>query len=219
MYEITTSEQMRIFELANTHGGIYFSDCLAFVQRFADQLLVIDLQDAMKPGKSCTRWSFGVDRWHAERNRLCTMEYVEMAAPECETVAELIAHLRAGRPLLAVDGLTVEISDERSTRTFSPFAKVKAGKLGERLNAASIAKAILSGQIIAARTDLRLTDDYAMDSACDFYAGDLELTEFAREVYEHPSGWRFWWDDSDRSKIRAACHTFDYKTLTVAPAN
>lgn len=110
----------------------------------------------------------------------------------------------------------MEVSAQPGNRTYSPFAPVKAVKLGDRLTAATVAKAILSGQIAAGRTDGRYTDDYAMDAAYDFYAGDLDLTHFAAEIYEHPSGWRIWWRTTDRTEIVAACHTFDYKTLIVA---
>ena len=139
-----------------------------------------------------------------------------MAAPECDTLAELVAWLRAGKPLQEVDGLTVETGAQSSNRTFSPFAPVKPVKLGERLNASTIAKAIRAGQIVAGRTEGRYTDDYAADAAYDFYRGEIDLQAFAQDIYEHPSGWRFWWHDESRKEITAACHTFDYKRLAVA---
>ena len=143
-------------------------------------------------------------------------EYVEMAAPECDTLADLVAWLRAGKPLLDVDGLTVDVGAQASNRTFSPFAPVKPVKLGDRLNAGTIAKAIRAGQIVAGRTEGRYTDDYAADAAYDFYRGEIDVQAFAQDIYEHPNGWRFWWRDESRREITAACHTFDYKTLAVA---
>lgn len=62
----------------------------------------------------------------------------------------------------------------------------------------------------------RYTDDYAADAAYDFYRGEIDLKAFALDIYEHPQGWRFWWNNENRTDIVAACHTFDYKRLAVA---
>lgn len=110
----------------------------------------------------------------------------------------------------------MDILEQPANRTFSPFASVKSVKLGDRLTAATVAKAILSGQIVSGETEGRYTDDYAMDAACDFYRGGIDLVGFAADIYEHPRGWRFWWHDDSRTDIVAACHTFDYKRLAVA---
>ena len=139
-----------------------------------------------------------------------------MAVPECDTLSELVAWLRSGNPVRDVDGLTFTTGSQPSNRTFSPFTSVKPVKLGERLNAATVAKAIRAGQIAAGRTEGRYTDDYAFDAATDFGRGTIDIQAFAQDIYENPRGWRFWWRDDMRREIVAACHTFDYKTLSVA---
>ena len=206
----------RIIDLLNQYDDLYFEGLNVSAHPYRSSLVIIDMENAMKPGKSCTRWLFSVSQWKMDTDRLCLTEYVEMAAPECDTLAELVAWLRAGKPLHEVDGLTFEAGAQASNRTFSPFAPAKPVKLGERLNASTIAKAICAGQIIAGRTEGRYTDDYAADAAYNFYRGDIDLQAFAQDIYEHPSGWRFWWHDETRREIVAACHTFDYKTLAVA---
>lgn len=213
---IKNGEDFRIIDLLNQYDDLYFEGLNVSAHPYCNSLVIIDLSDAMKPGKSCTRWLFSVSPWKMDADRLCMTEYVEMAAPECDTPAELVAWLRAGKPLQEVNGLTVETGAQSSNRTFSPFAPVKPVKLGERLNASTIAKAIRAGQIVAGRTEGRYTDDYAADAAYDFYRGEIDLQAFAQDIYEHPSGWRFWWHDETRCEIVAACHTFDYKTLAVA---
>lgn len=213
---IKNGEDFRIIDLLNQYDDLYFEGLNVSAHPYCNSLVIIDLSDAMKPGKSCTRWLFSVSPWKMDADRLCMTEYVEMAAPECDTLAELVAWLRAGKPLQEVDGLTVKTGEQASNRTFSPFAPVKPVKLGERLNASTIAKAIRAGQIVAGRTEGRYTDDYAADAAYDFYRGEIDLQAFAQDIYEHPSGWRFWWHDESRKEITAACHTFDYKTLAVA---
>lgn len=213
---IKNGEDFRIIDLLNQYDNLYFEGLNVSAHPYCSSLVIIDLSDAMKPGKSCTRWLFSASPWKMDADRLCMTEYVEMAAPECDTLAELVAWLRASKPLQEVDGLTVETEAQSSNRTFSPFAPVKPVKLGERLNASTIAKAIRAGQIVAGRTEGRYTDDYAADAAYDFYRGEIDLQAFAQDIYEHPSGWRFWWHDESRKEITAACHTFDYKRLAVA---
>lgn len=213
---INNCEEFRVIDLLNQYDDLYFEDLNVSAHPYRNSLVIIDLANAMQNGKTCTRWLFSVSPWKMDADRLCMTEYVEMAAPECDTLAELVAWLRAGKPLLDVDGLTVETGEEASNRTFSPFAPVKPVKLGDRLNAATIAKAIRAGQIVAGRTDGRYTDDYAFDAATDFGRGEIDVQAFAQDIYEHPNGWRFWWRDESRREITAACHAFDYKTLAVA---
>lgn len=216
MKQIKNSADFQIIDLLNQHEDLYFEDLSITAHPYRSSLVIIDLTDAMKPGKTCARWLFSVSPWKMNSDRLCMTEYVEMAAPECDTLAELVAWLRSGKPLHEVDGLTFTAGTQASNRTFSPFATLKPVKLGERLNAGTIAKAIMSGQIVAGRTDGRYTDDYAADAAYDFYRGDIDLQAFAQDIFEHPSGWRFWWKDNNKAEIVAACHTFDYKSLVVA---
>ena len=216
MKVIQKKDEFRIIDLLNQHDDLYFENLNVSAHPYRDSLVIIDLQNAMRSGKICARWLFRVDPRKMDADRLCLTEYVEMSAPECDTLAELVAWLRAGNPLREVDGLTVTSGDQPSSRTFSPFAAVKPVKLGERLSAATIAKAIRSGQIVSGRTDGRYTDDYAADAAFDFYRGSIDIQAFAQDIYENPRGWSFWWKDETRREIVAACYTFDYKTLTVA---
>lgn len=204
---------MTIYEAIHTESDYHKAENV-YAHAYRDSLTIIDLENAMRPGRECRRWAFYVSRSHMEANRLCLSEYIEMAAPECGSFAELIAHLRSGAALEEVEGLTVSIGSQKSSRTFSPFVAVKPVKLGERLNASVIARAILAGQIAKGETEGRYTDDYAADAAYDFYRGSIDLTAFAQDIYEHPQGWSFWWNGS--GAITAACHTFDYKTLYVA---
>ena len=213
---INNCEEFRAIGLLNQYDDLYFEGLNISARPYRNSLVIIDLTNAMQNGKTCTRWRFSVSTWKMDAARLCMTEYVEMAAPECDTLAELVAWLRAGKPLHEVDGLTAETGSQASNRTFSPFAPVKPVKLGERLNAATVSKAIRAGQIVAGRTECRYTDDYAMDAAYDFYRGDIDIQAFAQDIYEQPHGWRFWWHDDTRREIVAACHTFDYKTLAVA---
>ena len=213
---INNCEEFRVIDFWDQYDDLYFSDSLISARPYRNSLVIIDLANAMQNGKTCTRWLFSVSPWHMDTSKLSFTAYIMMAAPECDTLAELVAWLRAGKPLQEVDGLTVSVGGQPGNRTFSPFAPIKPVKLGDRLSAATIAKAICAGQIVAGRTDGRYTDDYAFDAATDFGRGEIDVQAFAQDIYENPRGWRFWWHDDTRREIVAACHTFDYKTLAVA---
>lgn len=213
---INNCEEFRVIDFWDQYDDLYFSDSLISARPYRYSLVIIDLANAMKNGKTCTRWLFSVSPWHMDTSKLSFTAYIKMAAPECDTLAELVDWLRAGKPLQEVDGLTVSVGGQPGNRTFSPFAPIKPVKLGDRLSAATIAKAICAGQIVAGRTDGRYTDDYAFDAATNFGRGEIDVQAFAKDIYEDPCGWRFWWHDDTRREIVAACHTFDYKTLAVA---
>lgn len=213
---INSCEEFRVIDFWDQYDDLYFSDSLISARPYRNSLVIIDLANAMQNGKTCTRWLFSVSPWHMDTSKFSFTAYIMMAAPECDTLAELFAWLRAGKPLQEVDGLTVSVGEQPGNRTFSPFAPVKPVKLGDRLTAATIAKAIRAGQIVAGRTDGRYTDDYAFDAATNFGRGELDVQAFAKDIYENPRDWRFWWHDDTRREIVAACHTFDYKTLAVA---
>lgn len=216
MNQIKNGEGLYIIDLLNQHDDLYYEDLNISVHPYSSSLVIVDLTNAMKPGKTCARYLFSVTPWIMDRDRLCMLEYVEMAVPECNTLGALVEWLRAGKDLQEVDGLSFSRGEQAATRTYSPFAAVRPVKLGERLNAATVAKAILAKQIFMGHTDVRYTDDYAADAAYDFYRGEIDLHAFAMDIYEHPRGWRFWWKDDSRTEIVAACHTFDYKSLAVA---
>ena len=213
---INNCEEFRVIDFWDQYDDLYFSDSLISARPYRNSLVIIDLANAKQNGKTCTRWLFSVSPWHMDTSKLSFTAYIMMAAPECDTLAELVAWLRAGKPLQEVDGLTVSVGGQPGHRTFSPFAPIKPVKLGDRLSAATIAKAICAGQIVAGRTDGRYTDDYAFAAATDFGRGEIDVQAFAQDIYENPRGWRFWWHDDTRREIVAACHTFDYKTLAVA---
>lgn len=216
MKTITYSAAFHLFNLENTYDDLYFLDINALVHSYQNSVVIVDLTNAMKTGKTCTRWLIRANPWKMESTHLCMTGYLKVAFPDCSTVFDLVQALRSGDQPKEADSLTIDTCQQPGNRTFSPFVTVNPVKLGERLNAATIAKAICSGQITAARTDGRYTDDYAADAANDFYRGEIDLVSFASDIYEHPSGWRFWWKNGGKAEIVAACHTFDYKTLTVA---
>lgn len=216
MQIIETSAALNLYDITNTHDDLYFADLNVTTHSYQNSLVIIDLANAMRTGKRCPRWLLRCAPWYMDRTRLCLMEYINLVFPGCSTLSDLLNALRSSTPIAEIDGLTIDAGDQPSNRTWSPFAAPKPQRLGDRLTAAAIAKAIQAGQITAGRTDGRYTDDYAADAAYNFYAGDLDLSRFASDIYEHPDGWRFWWKSTDRKEIVAACHTFDYKTLTVA---
>ena len=78
---IKNGEDFRIIDLLNQYDNLYFEGLNVSAHPYCSSLVIIDLSDAMKPGKSCTRWLFSASPWKMDADRLCMTEYVEMAAP------------------------------------------------------------------------------------------------------------------------------------------
>ena len=205
---------MMIYEAMNHHGSRFFEreNVSVWVSYDNADVQIVDLTNALQRGKTCRFWHFSTTPYYLQTDRLDVSEYVEQAYPAADSFGSLVALLRSGAAPEVVDHCKISAGETPATRVYSPFVKVKPGKLNlSRLNAATVARAILAGQITGGRVDEITTDDYAFDAAVDFQRGAFDVRKFAVDLIEHPSGWRFW--STKPGEITAACHTFDYRTL------
>ena len=90
---INSCEEFRIFDFWDQCDDLYFSDSLISARPYRNSLVIIDLANAMKNGKACTRWLFSVSPWHMDTSRLSFTAYIKMAAPECDTLASVLDHI------------------------------------------------------------------------------------------------------------------------------
>ena len=185
------------------------------------QLVITDISDALKPGKSCKEWAFYIHSWENPDN-LAPVEFVEMATG-CDTLQELAAFLRAGESFLEVRGLNIATREMKAIRTYSPFAVIKPIKAPEKWTIAHVWKAILSGQISAGSVSGIYTDDYAFDAAYNFQAGDMGregLLQLAQKLIDSPRGWSVYeakTQENGSVVLKIACHTFDFRELVFCP--
>lgn len=193
--------------IAKTSGKFYIKDENVFVQSFGDGTLVlVDLDNAMTPGKQCRRISME----NASRHDGCAV--INLAA-RFGTFAAFMAYCEDRKN--PTPGVDVYVSTIQSKRVFSPFGTLNPIKdRPKKWTIAHVARALFNGQG-SVRVDMVLTDDYAHDAAVNFQKGDADAMAFCRELIEHPSGWRVWVDDKAPDALCVACHSFEYRTVHV----
>lgn len=185
------------------HDEGYFADINAYIMVRSNRIIIIDLQNALVPGKECARLS---------------MEYEDLYSPEC-----LYSGLDTFRAVYDRFFVQREFPDccvyetkLKSMNTFTPFKEIKPIKTPEKWTLPHVWKAILSGQIFQGTCDGRYTDDYAYDAAVNFRSGvSLHLPSFACKLIDSPSGWWVHPDKRNGNMIALSvnCHHFDTNTL------
>ena len=197
-------------EMPNNHGG-YFADINAYIHFFANSCIVIDLENALKTGKDCNRYSFRLDNsCEREKSLLCELWNVN----GIKTFEQLFKAITSGKEL---ENISIEKEIEKGINTFSPFVEVKPIKTPTKWTVAHVWKAILAGQIYKGVKDEYLTDDYAQDAANHFEKGcKLNLISFAENLISNGSkGWRVNPKESNNGIIAldVDCYSFDSNTL------
>lgn len=192
----------------NTSG--YFADINAYVHAYSNSVVLIDLTNALKTGKTCKRYSLQLSGYDSQKSVITELWNVG----KIETVKNLYDALTTDS--LKIDTITIYTGEEKSINTFSPFVEIKPIKTPSKWTMGHVWKAILAGQIFKGVKDGRYTDDYAYDAACNFGTGSrLHLISLAEKLIEHPSGW---WVSVDKeengiTQLSVNCHTFDCNTL------
>lgn len=182
----------------------YFADIPALIKHSFDHVVIINLTNALKPGLTC------------KQLRVCrhNMDDYSVIMDGMTTFRELYDRFFDRRDI--PDGFDAYESDEKSTRTFSPFVQGKPIKTPEKWTLPHVWKAILSGQIYDGQIDGKYSDDYLYDAATNFSSGrKIDLPTFAAKLIDSPSGWYVSVDsrDGDRVQLSVNCHSFDCRTL------
>ncbi len=180
------------------HDAGYFADINAFMEVSVRRILIIDLRNALLPGKECDRLVLepedvynstclhaGLGTFRAVYDKY----FVDRELPDCH-----IYH-----------------STEKSMRCFTPFRKIKPIKAPDKWTLPHVWKAILSGQIFMGQCDYRYTDDYAYDAATDFLSGvPLHMPSLAKELIESPSGWSAYPRKNEDGvlELSVGCHSY-----------
>lgn len=185
-----------------THYG-YFQDIQAYMEVRVQQICIVDLRNALIPGRECERL---VLQPHDPYSSGCLYSglntfrevyekfFVRRELPDCHVYASAL----------------------KSINVFTPFKEIKPIKVPAKWTLPHVWKAILSGQIYEGKCDGRYTDDYAYDAAVGFRSGvRLYLPSFAKALIESPSGWRVYADhtDGDQVQLSVDCYTFNLNTL------
>ena len=141
-----------IFEGCNFyHEWVYFEDINAEIHSDEWELKIIDLRNAMFPGRECPWYSL---RYMDERyHRNLTPELIEMGV---KTMGDLYKIIQ--KPL-RVSGFDYITGTYPAIRTYSPFVKVKPIKAPKKWTKTQVWRAILSGQIYRGVIDRYDTED------------------------------------------------------------
>lgn len=143
------------------------------------QHVFVELANAQKTGKTCTRYSLSVS-YGAD----ITMDEL-LHHNHIDTVDKLYQAIQEKNPQIMK---YVSVSEAKGIDIFSPFVEVKPLKeIPEKWTKKNFTQALLSGQIYKGEVDYRYTDDYAYDAATDFRKGsEVFLPAFMLDVVE---GW------------------------------
>ena len=157
----------------------YYADLQLEYQRYNrvdSRIMLRELQNAGKPGKSCRQWTIrdGNDGNDAE---------FALQKSGIESVRDLYEALSSGREL---QGVTVSVQERKGVDVFSPFAEYKPlTEIPESWTKTNFLRAVMSGQVYAAEVAYHYTDDYAMDAANNGSKGyRLDLPRFAKDAVE-----------------------------------
>lgn len=165
-------------EILSLYEAYFRDENVRFRRTYSgDCIVVSDLKDAGRAGKTCSIWRLNPAEWNGN----VTMSlHNEEGIRTCE---ELIDALRSGREM---SSLKIYASEEKGVEVFSPFVETKPlQNIPERWNKRNFTNAFLAGQIFQGRVDQRLTDDYAMDAARNFMEGvPINIPSAARSMVE-----------------------------------
>ncbi len=195
----------------NSNISGYYADINAYVHFYRDSVVLVDLTNALKTGKTCKRYSFRLNIYDDSKSVLTELWNIA----KIETL-KAFHNAVITESLSSIKTLDIYTSEEKSIKTFSPFVEIKSIKTPKKWTIAHVWKAIFSGQIYKGVKDGHYTDDYAYDAGCNYGTGSrLHLVSLAEKLIEHSSGWWVSVDKEENGIIQLSvnCHSFDCNTL------
>jgi hypothetical protein len=205
MYEVLESCVNR--DLLNNYNERYVKNLNIRLKVYDDSMYITDLTNALKTGKTCTRYIIRMDELSSNSFAYDFVNWLDDWSFE-----EFIKALKTNGSFRTVHVSKTEI---KGINVFSPFVSLKPIKQPRKWTLTHIWKAILSGQIKKAYKTMHLTDDYAFDAANNFGKGKISAMELAKDLIESPSGW--WVSDGEEKDgcipIGVHCHHYDYNVV------
>lgn len=186
------------------HNDGYFQDINAYIHVRPQRITIVDLTNALIPGKECESITF---EKKDEYSSLCLYS-------GCKTMRDLYERFYVKREL--PETCRVYTRQRRSMETFTPFKQIKPIRIPKKWTLPHVWKAILAGQVYQGKVDGKYSDDYAYDAAMGYHEGrQLDLPSFAKELIESSSGWRVTATNTDGDKVTLSvdCYSFDMNTL------
>lgn len=164
--------------VARNEHAVYVKDSNVLLKLYRESASIIDLENALKAGKTCKKYCF---TFADADNGYCGLCYFLDDLP----FAEFVNNCRAGNysrnsSRLELMGIKFNEYELKACRVISPFAAVKKQDFTKGIiNGAKLAKAILAGQVKEIVCAGRYTDDYYDDAKRNFCKG-RKITDFLK---------------------------------------
>lgn len=195
------------FEILDKRGG-YFADENVYLHIYSNSIHMTNLSNALKTGKKCACYSL-ISK-SRDGQLYCDLYNIN----KIKTFKTLIQSIKNETEL---QGFSVEKTEEKGIRTFSPFVEIKQIKIPNKWTKTHVWKAILAGQVYKGKTNYHYTDDYAYDYAYNYREGSrVNLISLAKDLIESSSdGWSIYpsENENDTLLIDVCEYSFDSKTL------
>ena len=156
-------ENLNDMTVARNEHAVYVQDCNVLLKLYGDSVAIIDLDNALKAGKTCKKYCF---TFADADNGYYGLSYFL----DDLSFTEFIDNCRAGNysrksSRLELMGIKFNEYELKACRVISPFAAVKKQDFTKGIiNGAKLAKAILAGQVKEIVCTGRYTDDYYDDA-------------------------------------------------------
>jgi hypothetical protein len=190
-------------------GEYYVQDLNIKLNIYRDTMSITDLTNALRVGKTCKRVS--IDSI-ANGDFVAVHEFVELYLL---SIQSLFADFNDD-DFIEVRGVKVWCREYKGVQVFSPFNLKYMKPLTEvpkKWTVKHALRALLNGQFTEFNKTLRLTDDYAYDSAYNFGKGVIEdVAGFCADIVANKSGW---WVYQEGDIVKVSCHHFDYNQFTL----
>ena len=204
-------------------SGVYIESENLHVQQWKgfDDWKITDLTNALATGKTCRQYSFKSNGPHGNCetiNWLLQDFYGDFrkAFDFCETLSFEKDQWGSCKPY-RIGGIDIWRRDEKSNRTFSPFAldRIKPLRaIPDKWTMRHVYAAIINNQFSTLKCDGVYSDDYAFDDAANYHKGEIaHPLAFIRRIIEHPSGWHCF---VSSGWVHVGCHSFDNNSFLPA---
>lgn len=170
---------------ARNEHTVYVKDSNVLLKLYGDSVAIIDLDNAMKAGKTCRKYCFtftdadsGYYGLNAFLDDLSFLKFTN----NCRT-----GSYSRNSSRLELMGIKFNEYEIKACRVASPFAAVRKQNFDSSvITGTKLAKAILAGQVKEIICTGRYTDDFYSDALQNFCKGKrvTDLIKFASELLE-----------------------------------
>ena len=211
---------------ANQHGDLYTGDTQKLISYMTmglgSQLLIKDVKNAFKTGVECKGYSIDGDEDDSISQFIAECGYsVDKMVARCEEALSILSE-NEYKGILQGTSWSASVYDRTSVgiRSFSPLPEAlktlkPLNEIPKKWTLRHVNRMLANEQYMKLETRDRYTDDYAMDAAHNYYAGEISGLYLLKDLTESPSGWWISRADKDGEQLGINCHHFDYKQCLV----